>query len=115
MGIDSELLLVVKSFGIGEGEVDLGEKLAADFFSELSQSQTYPSRMLFINSGISLRTEGSPVPEEVRKLEELGTEILSCKTCLDYYGRTDKLQAGKPTNMKETVNAMLSFRKVIAL
>jgi selenium metabolism protein YedF len=115
MRIDDNTLLVVKSSGIGEGEVDLGEKLAASFFTALSQSETCPARILFINSGIFLTTEGSPVLESVKKLDEQGAEILSCKTCLDYYNRADKLLVGKPTNMNETVAGILGFKKVITL
>jgi selenium metabolism protein YedF len=115
MKTDNDLLLIVKSSAIGEGEVDLGEKLAVSFFDVLSRAETVPARMLFINSGIFLTTEGSPVIDSLRKLDDEGTQILSCKTCLDYHGRSDKLLVGKPTNMKETVDAMLTFKRVIAL
>jgi hypothetical protein len=47
------------------------------------------------------------------RFEELGSEILSCGTCLDYYERRDKLAVGVPTNMRATVDAMLSYDKVL--
>jgi len=65
-----------------------------------------------MNSGVFLTTEGSPVLEILKRYEEQGTEILSCGTCLDYYGRTDRLCMGRPTNMRETVNALLNSKKV---
>ena len=66
-----------------------------------------------MNSGVFLTTEGSPVLDIMKRYEEQGSEILSCGTCLDYYGRSDKLGLGKSTNMRETVNALLSFKKVL--
>lgn len=115
MTADNGTLLLVKSSGLGEGEVDLGEKLIASFFAVLADSETIPSRIGFLNSGVFLTTEGSQVLEAIRKLEERGVEILSCKTCLDYYGRADKLEVGKPTDMKQTVGALMSYHRVVTL
>jgi len=115
MRIDDGFLLIVKASGIGEGEIDLGEKLAASFFNALSNSDAFPARIVFIGTGIFLTTDGSPVLDAVRELEKRGTEILSCTTCLDYYGRADKLLVGRPTNMNESVGAMLGFDKVVTL
>ena len=115
MAVDNGLLLIMKSSGIGEGEPDLGEKLLTSFLATLLESRTVPARIICINSAVFLTTEGSQVVEVLKTFEEQGTEVLSCATCLDYYGRKDKLVAGKPTNMKETVEALLGFEKVISL
>ncbi|MEW5994599.1 MAG: sulfurtransferase-like selenium metabolism protein YedF [Candidatus Zixiibacteriota bacterium] len=115
METDKNALLIVKSSGIGEGEVDLAGKLAASFFDVLSAADTVPARIVFMNSGVFLTTVGSPVLEAIRKLEQRGVEILSCKSCLDYYGRTEKVLAGRPTNMNETVKAMFGFDRVVSL
>ena len=47
------------------------------------------SHMIFLNSGVFLTTQGSPVADKLRKLEERGTEISSCITCLTYFDRMD--------------------------
>ena len=115
MTVNHDLLLVLKSNGLGEGEADLGEKLLKNFLKMLLESGQAPARMICLNSAVFLTTEGSPVMEIMRKYEQAGTEILSCLTCLDYYGRREKLEVGKPTNMRETVKAWLGFSKVISL
>lgn len=115
MGIDHDLLLVCKSTGIGEGEPDLGEKLAKAFFTMLLESERLPAKMIFMNSGIVLTTEGSPVLALLQDLEQGGSQILSCGTCLDYFQRKEKLRVGKPTNMRDTVSALLEFSKVVSL
>ncbi len=113
MTVDKELLLVCKSAAIGDGEPDLGEKLMKSFFAMLLESGRIPARAIFLNSGIFLTTTGSPVLESLRALAAAGCEILSCATCLDYYQRSDKLELGQPTNMRDTVNALLGYAKVL--
>ena len=50
----------------------------------------------------------------MQKFAEAGAEILSCGTCLEYFDRKDKLLIGHPTNMRDTVDAMLKFKKVLS-
>jgi selenium metabolism protein YedF len=115
MAEKKKLLLLVKSSGLGEGEVDLGEKLIKSFFSVLLEQQEPPERMIFVNSGIFLTTAGSPLGDILTKFVEQGTEIFSCGTCLKYYGRQERLIVGKVGDMKETVSSLLEFEKVITL
>lgn len=114
MPVNNDLLLMLTSSGLGEGEPDLGEKLLGAFLNILFDSGDIPARIVCMNSGIFLTTEGSYVEEILNKFSAAGSEILSCGTCLDYYGRKEKLIIGKPTNMKDTVNAMLTFGRVIS-
>lgn len=114
MGIDKDMLLFLKSSGLGDGEPDLGEKLLTSFLNMLLESGTIPARIICMNSGIFLTTEGSQVIDTIKEFDKHGSEIFSCGTCLEYYGRTDKLLIGKPTNMKDTVDAMLGFKRIIA-
>jgi hypothetical protein len=67
-----------------------------------------------MGTGIFLTTENSPVGEILSRFAQNGTEILSCGTCLEYYKRADKLIIGSITNMKETVSAMLGYKKVLS-
>ncbi len=114
MTIDNNLLLLLNSSGLGEGEPDLGEKLMKSFLAMLLESGSIPSKIICMNSGIFLTTEGSSVSNLLNKFANAGCEILSCGTCLDYYGRKGKLIIGTPTNMQDTVSAMLSFKKVLS-
>lgn len=114
MAIDKELMLFLGSSGIGDGEPDLGAKLMDSFLKVLLELGSIPARIVCMNSGIFLTTEGSNVVESLQKFEQHGAEILSCQTCLAYFRREDKLVVGKPTNMKETVNSMLEFKKVLS-
>jgi selenium metabolism protein YedF len=110
---DEDLLLILGSAGLGDGEPDLGEKLMRAFLSMLFESEKLPARIICMNSGVFLTTEGSPVLELLAKFEAEGCEILSCRTCLEYFERSEALRIGKPTTMRDTVASMLSFARVL--
>lgn len=69
------------------------------FIYALSQQDTLPSTILFYNSGAYITCEDSASIEDLKSLEAQGVEILTCGTCLNFYGITDKLQVGEVTNM----------------
>jgi selenium metabolism protein YedF len=110
---NEDLLLILGSAGLGDGEPDLGEKLMTAFLCMLFESEQLPARIICMNSGVFLTTEGSPVLELLAKFEAAGCEILSCATCLEYFERSQALRIGKPTTMRDTVSSMLSFGKVL--
>jgi selenium metabolism protein YedF len=113
MEIQTGLLLVVKSAHLGDSEPDLGATLMKSFLTMLWESGKLPAKIAFLASGVFLTTEGSPVAEILEKFAAYGTEIVSCSTCLEYYGRKEKLLIGQPTTMRDTVNALLTFEKVL--
>ena len=69
--------------------------------------------MLFYNGGAALTCEGSDSLADLKILEEQGVEIMTCGTCLDYYGLKDKLQVGSVTNMYSILETMSGADKVI--
>ncbi len=114
MTVDKDFLLILKSSAIGDGEPDLGEKLMASFLNMLLESDRLPDRVICMNSGVFLTTAGTPVADQMSRLAEAGATIVSCGTCLEYYGRTDRLVIGTPGNMRDTVAAMLSYQRVVS-
>jgi selenium metabolism protein YedF len=98
---------------LGTGDRQLGEILMKAFLNTLWDASPKPSRILFLNDGVRLTTEGSEVLDSLRLLEEAGVEIFSCGTCLEYYQLKDKLKVGLTTNMYDTVDSLLSASKVI--
>ena len=53
--------------------------------------------------------------EDLKKLEDMGVKILSCGTCLDYYGVKDKLKVGEIANMYLIADAMNEAENTITL
>lgn len=102
----NDLAIMVRSSLFGQGNDELGQVLMKSFVYALSELPNPIKHMIFMNSGVFLTTEGSPIIEQLRLLESCGTEILSCGTCLDFYGLKDKLEVGKVTNMYTALEIM---------
>ena len=49
----------------------------------------------------------------VNKLKEAGATIMTCGTCLDFYGLKDKLQVGIISNMYDIVEAQMGASLII--
>lgn len=107
-------ILLVKSTHMGHGDDQLGEILIRGFFHTLTEMDDAPAAIIFLNSGVKLTTEGSPVLDDLRALEERGVEIYSCGTCLNYFGLTDSPKVGTVSNMYSIVETLLSAGKVIS-
>ena len=108
-------ILMITSSTLGEGDQELGNLLMRSFIFTLKDTGSLPSQMMFLNSGVYLTTEGSPVLEELQNLEEDGVKIVSCGTCLDYYNLKDKLRVGEVTNMYDTVENLFSSSRCITV
>ena len=106
-------VVVVSSDRMGSGNDDLGKVLIKGFIFAVTQLDTLPKTMLFYNGGATLTTEGSDSLEDLKSLEAQGVEIMTCGTCLDYYGLKDKLAVGSVTNMYSIVETMAKAGRII--
>ena len=72
-----------------------------------------PATVLFYNGGAHLTCEGSDSLEDLRTLEAQGVEILTCGTCLDFYGLKEQLAVGGVTNMYDIVEKQMKADLVL--
>ncbi len=100
---------------LGQGAEELGEGLMKSFLYTLTEREEEIKHIIFMNSGVFLSTSDSPVLDYLKDLEAKGIGILSCGTCLDFYGLKEKLQAGQVTNMFDAVDILLQAKKIISL
>ena len=106
-------VVAVDTDAMGRGSDELGRTLMKGFLFALGQLPQPPKTLLFYNGGAHLTCEGSASLEDLRALAEKGTEILTCGTCLNYYGLTEKLAVGGVTNMYAIVETLANAGKVI--
>jgi selenium metabolism protein YedF len=106
-------IVVVSSDRMGVGNDDLGKVLIKGFIFAITQLDTLPKTMLFYNGGAKITSEGSDSLEDLKSLEAQGVEIMTCGTCLDYYGLKEKLAVGSVTNMYTIVEKMASAGRII--
>ena len=107
--------IFISSDKIGNGNDELGAVLMKGFIYTLTESKPYPKSILLVNSGVKLSTENYDTVENLKILEEAGVEILSCGTCLDYYGLKESLKLGSVTNMYTIVDIMKNSLQTISI
>ena len=110
---DDNTVVVISSDRMGTGNDELGKVLIKGFIFAVTQLDKLPKTMLFYNGGATLTTEESDSLEDLKSLEAQGVEIMTCGTCLDYYGLKDKLAVGSVTNMYSIVETQAKATKII--
>ena len=106
-------VVVIASATMGEGDPELGRLLMKGYIYALTQLDTLPKTLLFYNGGAALTCEGSASLEDLKSLEAQGVQILTCGTCLNYYGLTDSLKVGDVTNMYVIAETMAGAAKIV--
>ena len=110
---EKNVVVVVGADHQGEGDDELGRNLMKMFIYTLSQMDELPKTILFYNGGVRLTCEGSPALEDLKLMADAGVEIISCGTCLNYYGLTDKLAVGIASNMYVIVQKQLEASLIL--
>ena len=100
------LLVVLSANTMGTGDPKLGASLMKAFVFALTRQDRLPETVLCYNSGAYLTCEGADTLEDLKLLESEGVKILTCGTCLDFYGLKEKLAVGSVTNMYDIVERM---------
>jgi len=108
-----KVVVYINSYLFGVGEEALGAILMRSFLKTLLDLKPIPSKLIFVNSGVRLTTEGSEVIESLKAMSEKGVEILSCGTCLDFYGLKEKLKIGVISNMFDIAQSLLEADRLI--
>ena len=100
------MLVVLSANVMGTGDAKLGTSLMKAFVFALTKQDQLPDTILCYNTGAYLTCEGADTLEDLKLLEGEGVTILTCGTCLDFYGLKEKLAVGTVTNMYDIVERM---------
>ena len=107
------MLVVLSANTMGTGAPELGTALMKAFVFALTKQDHLPDTILCYNTGASLTCEGADTLEDLKLLESEGVTILTCGTCLDFYGLKEKLAVGGVTNMYDIVERMENAARII--
>ncbi len=108
-------VLFIGSDTVGRGPEELGGILMRSLLHTLTEVSPCAATLVFMNTGVRLVVEGSPVLDDLRQLCERGVQILACGTCLGYFGLKDRVAVGTVSNMYTIVETLLGAGKVISL
>jgi len=107
------MAVLIGSDRMGQGAEELGKILIKGFIYSLSELPIPPKYVIFLNSGAYLTAKGANTLEDLKRLEEKGTEILTCGTCINYYELQDELAVGKIVNMYEITERLASANNIL--
>jgi selenium metabolism protein YedF len=107
-------VVYVSSEGMGRGDEELGAKLMAACLDTLAQFAPRISHVIFVNAGVKLAIDGSPVLDQIRNLERMGAQVLACGTCLNHFDIADRLSVGSVSNMLAILEVLSGADKVLA-
>jgi hypothetical protein len=118
MAAKKSVVVIFKSDGMGitaREAQPLRETLARKFLLLIADTDNLPDAICFYTDGVKLVCEGSPILDALRTLEAKGVRLVICKTCLDYFELSDKVQAGIVGGMPDIITAMWAADTVIEL
>jgi selenium metabolism protein YedF len=111
--ISGDTVFVITSVAMGSGDDELGAGLMKAFIHAASELDRPPDIMIFYNSGVKLAAKDSPVIDDLKILEGKGAEIKVCGTCANFFGLSEKIGAGKISNMYDIVDALSSAGRIV--
>ena len=107
------MLVVLSTNTMGSGDPKLGMSLMKAFVFALTKQDQLPETILCYNTGAYLTCEDADTLEDLKLMEAEGVTILTCGTCLDFYGLKEKLAVGGVTNMYDIVERMERAASII--
>ena len=107
------MVVVLSANVMGTGDEKLGKSLMKAFVFAVTKQDALPETIVCYNTGAYLTIEGADTLEDLKSLEAEGVNILTCGTCLDFYGIKDKLAVGSVTNMYEIVETMEKAKTIV--
>ncbi len=110
-----KILVLIMTDRMGRDDDSLGSKLLVNYIKTLKEMGPELWQLIFVNSGVKLACDNSPVLDEIRQYEASGTTVLSCGTCMEHFGLTERKAVGGLTNMLDIVMATQNADKVITL
>lgn len=108
------ILWYVASDSLGADRV-IGTRLVQSFFNSLGERLEAPADFVFVNRGVFLTLDDSPILDSLLDLEHRGCRLFSCGTCIDYFQVRGRLAVGTVGSMVLLQELMLAAPKVVSL
>jgi selenium metabolism protein YedF len=104
--LEKNTVVMITADRMGSGDDELGTKLIISFFRTLVMIEPAPSSIVFYNAGVKLAIDDSPVLEHIKELQEKGTAIFLCSTCINHFNLRDRIVAGSFSDMYQIISIL---------
>jgi len=102
--------ILIGSTGLGSGNQELGGLILANFLRILGERDELPDYLVLWNEGVKIALADSLSMAHLKKLEERGVKIISCRTCVEYLGLEGQTAVGEIGTMHEIQEILLASR-----
>ncbi len=107
--------IIINNDGMGNAAQELRHKLIRTYLTLLLENDQLPAVICLYTEGVRLAVHGSHVVDLLQKIEEKGTRIILCSTCLNFLGLEKQVQVGIVGGMGDIIEAQMRASKVITL
>jgi selenium metabolism protein YedF len=109
---EKDLLIIVGSDTMGKEE-ELGKILMKGVFETMKVTKELPHTIFFLNTGIRLTTLDNEFISLMKEFNEMGVEIFTCGTCLQYFNLEAELKVGYRGTTNHIVEGIKDFKKTV--
>ncbi len=103
-------VILIGSASLGAADKELGGVLLANFLRLLGEREELPEFVVLWNEGVRATVDGSIWIDHMKKLEGRGVRIISCRTCVEYFGLEGQIGAGEIGTMPQIQEILLANR-----
>jgi len=103
-------VILIGQPGLGSGDMELGGMILANFLRLLGERESLPEYIVLWNEGVKIAVQDSSWINHLKNLEDKGVKILSCQTCVEFFGLEGKIAAGEITGMVQIQDILFSRR-----
>jgi hypothetical protein len=101
-------VVLIGSTGLGSGSSELGGLILANFLRILGEREQVPGYIILWNDGVKIALGDSLWINHLKKLDERGVRIISCRTCIEYFGLEGKTSVGEIGTMPQIQELLLA-------
>jgi hypothetical protein len=103
-------VVLIGSDKLGSSDAKLGKLLMSSFLRLLGRRDELPRYIILWNQGVELAEVSAEAVDFLKALEDRGVKIISCRTCVEYFGLQERIGAGEIDGMVRIQDILASHQ-----
>jgi hypothetical protein len=103
-------VILIGSQGMGSPDEKLGSLILGIFLRILGDRKELPKYIILWNGGVKNATRDSDILSCLKTLQDRGVEIISCRTCVEYFELENDIAVGVIDGMARIQDILTSHQ-----